>query len=134
MVGVGLIPCARVAWFGVLLAFGWIRRRPDMGNDPCRPQTMSDKLVAATVPGKPHERTMCPPQCAEARPHSLRESVAGGFSPYRCGPSRTTDGNTLRAGRRCRWRPSSLSVQSGEHEPIESFMDEPAYRLVEKLP
>ena len=48
MVRVGLIPCARASWFGVLFAFGWIRRRPDMGNDPFRPQTMSDKLVAGT--------------------------------------------------------------------------------------
>jgi hypothetical protein len=31
------------------LAFDRIRRRPDMGNDACWPQTMSDKLVAATV-------------------------------------------------------------------------------------
>ena len=44
MVGVGLIPCARAAWFGMLFTFGW--------------------TVAATVPGKPHERTMQPP-CAE---------------------------------------------------------------------
>ncbi|HEX3443658.1 MAG TPA: hypothetical protein VHS80_03015, partial [Chthoniobacterales bacterium] len=45
MVGVGQIPCARAAWFGMLLTFGW--------------------TVAATVPGKPHERTMRPPKCAE---------------------------------------------------------------------
>jgi hypothetical protein len=31
------------------LAFGGIRRRPDVQGDPCKPRTMSDKLVAATV-------------------------------------------------------------------------------------
>ena len=34
---------------GMRLAFDWIRRRPAIGNDPCRPQTMLDKLVAATI-------------------------------------------------------------------------------------
>jgi hypothetical protein len=77
VVGVGLIPCARAARFGMLLAFGWIRRRPDTGNDPCRPQTMSDKLVAATLPGKPHERTMRPPNAPRFSPYHRADSVSG---------------------------------------------------------